>query len=115
MNRIVDGCDRDLGSQLVERQAFGQGIPYIRGAFETEAGIGPPDEKIEQDLALGCQKRGGTQLARRDRRNIGCDQILEEMLGLGPLDQEAGAVGQSADGHGGILWHLVAKRRILVR
>jgi len=89
----------DGGSQLVHEETLHQRVALANGGVQHEAVAVAPDEEIEQDLALRCQKRAGKGLALRQGGDVGGHQIVEEMLGIGTGHLYQGAVGQ------GGFWH----------
>ena len=59
----------------------------------------PGNQKVEQDLALGRQKRAGPHFVFGQGIKIGRDQVLKKMLGLLSADLDDRPVVQSGGRH----------------
>jgi hypothetical protein len=93
----VDGLDRHLGAELVQRQALDQRIAAGRGDVEQGARFACENKEIVKQSALRREQGGEAEAAGFERLQVVGEKVVEEGPPVRTLHPDQGAFRQASD------------------
>jgi len=75
---LIARFDRDLATQLVERETLQERLARLAAAIDQNRGIALDQKEIEQNLALRRQQRGIEALAGLQLLDVVGDEALQK-------------------------------------
>jgi hypothetical protein len=91
----------NLGAQAVKRQTADEIVRDVVPAFQSQPVFFPArNKKIEEDFPLRREKSARKRLAFPEPREVGGDDVLQEMCGVGARKVDERSVVEMDDRHG---------------